>query len=43
VIGRNGLEKIIDLKLNDEEKALFEKSAAAVRGTNDVLKEIKAL
>ena len=43
IIGRKGLEKIVDVKLNDEEKALFEKSAAAVRGTNDVLKEINAL
>ena len=43
IIGRNGLEKIVDIKLNAEEKELFEKSAAAVRGTNDVLKEINAL
>ncbi len=43
VIGRNGVEKIVDLQLNDEEKALFEKSADAVRKTNDVLKEINAL
>jgi malate dehydrogenase len=43
VIGKNGVEEIIDYKLNDEEKALFEKSAGAVRGTNDVLKEIGVL
>ncbi len=43
ILGRNGVEKIIDFKLNDEEKALFEKSAEAVRKTNDVLKEINAL
>ncbi|GHT20591.1 malate dehydrogenase [Bacteroidia bacterium] len=43
VIGRKGVESIVDLKLNAEEKALFEKSADAVRKTNDVLKEIKAL
>ena len=43
VLGRNGVEKIIDIKLNNEEKALFEKSAAAVRATNDVLKEINIL
>ena len=43
VIGKDGVEEIIDYKLNAEEKALFEKSAAAVRTTNDVLKEIKAL
>jgi len=43
VIGRNGVEKIVDFKLNEEEKALFEKSANAVRTTNKVLKEINAL
>ncbi|MDR1120613.1 MAG: malate dehydrogenase [Dysgonamonadaceae bacterium] len=43
VLGRNGVEKIVDYQLNVEEKALFEKSAEAVRKTNDVLKEIKAL
>ena len=43
IIGRNGVESIVDVKLNAEEKALFEKSADAVRKTNDVLKEINAL
>ncbi|MCE5331769.1 MAG: malate dehydrogenase [Bacteroidales bacterium] len=43
VIGKNGLEEVLDYKLNAEEIALFEKSAAAVRGTNNVLKEINAL
>ncbi|GAP72631.1 malate dehydrogenase [Candidatus Symbiothrix dinenymphae] len=43
VIGSKGVESIVDLNLNAEEKALFEKSATAVRTTNDVLKEIKAL
>jgi len=40
VIGKNGVEKIIDYKLNADEQAKFDKSAAAVRGTNDVLKEL---
>ena len=43
VIGRNGAEKIIEVKLTDEEKDLFAKSADAVRKTNDVLKEIGIL
>ena len=43
IIGRNGVEEIVAIELNAEEKALFEKSAAAVRSTNEVLKEIKAL
>lgn len=43
VIGKNGVEKVIELKLSDEEKAAFEKSAEAVRKTNAILKEINAL
>jgi malate dehydrogenase len=43
ILGKNGVEEIVDLKLNDGEKELFAKSAAAVRATNAVLKEIKAL
>lgn len=38
VIGRNGIEKIVDLGLNEEENALMQKSAAAVQNMNDVLK-----
>jgi malate dehydrogenase len=37
VIGRNGWEKIVDVKLTDDEKALFKKSADAVRNMNNVL------
>jgi len=37
VIGRNGWESIVDYDLNDEEKALFAKSADAVRNMNNVL------
>lgn len=40
VIGRNGWEKILDFKLNADEQALFDKSAAAVRSMNDVLKTL---
>lgn len=37
VIGRNGWEKIVDYKLNEEEQAAFNKSADAVRNMNSVL------
>lgn len=37
IIGRNGWEKIVDYKLNDEEQAAFNKSADAVRSMNSVL------
>lgn len=43
VLGKNGWEKIIDLKLTAEEKEKFEASASAVRKTNNVLKEINAI
>ncbi len=39
VLGKNGWEKIIDLKLNEEEKATFKASADAVRKTNEILRE----
>lgn len=37
IIGKNGWEEVVDFKLNDEEKAKFEASAAAVRKMNDAL------
>ncbi|GAA4437907.1 malate dehydrogenase [Ravibacter arvi] len=37
VIGRNGWEKIINLRLSEKEKAAFAKSAEAVRAMNAVL------
>ncbi|MEG6584942.1 malate dehydrogenase [Dendrosporobacter sp. 1207_IL3150] len=41
VIGKNGVEKIVEFNLNDEEKALFSKSADAVRSMNQVLADMK--
>ena len=43
IIGRNGVEKIVEMELTADEKALFVASADAVRKTNDVLKEINVL
>ena len=40
VIGKNGWEKIVEVELNEEEKAAFAKSADAVRSMNDVLKTL---
>lgn len=37
IIGKNGIEKIVDVSLNDTEKALFAKSADAVRSMNNEL------
>jgi malate dehydrogenase len=39
-IGKNGWEKILDFQLNEAEQAEFNKSAAAVRSMNDVLKTL---
>jgi malate dehydrogenase len=43
MLGRKGMEKIIEYKLDDEEKAMFEKSAAAVKETHDALKNLLKL
>ncbi|WP_431244632.1 malate dehydrogenase [Flavobacterium sp. P21] len=40
IIGKNGVEEIVDINLNEQEKALFAKSADAVRSMNDALKTI---
>jgi malate dehydrogenase len=40
IIGRNGIEEIVDVQLNDAEKALFAKSADAVRNMNADLKAV---
>ena len=38
IIGRNGIEEIIELSLNDEEREKFRMSADAVRKVNQDLK-----
>ena len=42
VIGKNGVEEIVEEKLNDAEKATFAKSADAVRAMNGDLKAVLA-
>ncbi|MBO6515818.1 MAG: malate dehydrogenase [Bacteroidia bacterium] len=42
ILGKNGWEKVVDVNLNDSEKDLFEKSAAAVRNMNSVIAEMTA-
>lgn len=43
ILGKNGIEKVVELPLNEEEMAKFKASAAAVRKTNAALKEVGAL
>ncbi|HEY9168018.1 MAG TPA: malate dehydrogenase [Lutibacter sp.] len=37
IIGKNGIEKIVEIDLTDAEKAKFNESAAGVRSVNDLL------
>ena len=39
-LGKNGIEQIIEVNLNDDEKALLNESAEAVRGVIDVFKNM---
>src|SRR5690606_24426917 len=40
IIGKNGIEEILNIELNDSEKQLFAKSAEAVRNMNADLREV---
>jgi malate dehydrogenase len=42
VLGKNGIEKIIELKLNEEEMALVNESAKAVKEVMDVLDRLNS-
>ena len=37
IIGENGVERIVEIKLNDEEQIMFDNSVAAVKTLNDVV------
>ena len=43
LIGKDGMEGVLEIELNEEEKALFDASAAAVRKTIDALKGLNVL
>lgn len=40
VLGKNGIEKIIEIELNDSEKAKMTESASGVRAVNDLLDSV---
>jgi malate dehydrogenase len=42
ILGKNGIEKIIELELNAEERKMLEESAVAVKGVMDVLDNMTA-
>ncbi len=43
IIGNKGWEKVIEFRLNEEEKELFRRSAESVRSTNNVLFDINLI
>lgn len=43
IIGKNGIEKIVELELNDDEKAKLAASEDAVRKTNSILIDMKLI
>ncbi|GAB4229705.1 MAG: malate dehydrogenase [Ekhidna sp.] len=43
IIGRNGIEKIVEIELDDAEKANLQESADAVKKTNGVLSEMNII
>lgn len=40
IIGKDGVEKIIEIKLNDDEQAMFDKSVQAVKDLNEAMENI---
>ncbi|NCF46800.1 MAG: malate dehydrogenase [Alphaproteobacteria bacterium] len=40
IIGENGVERIVEIKLNDEEQIMFDNSVAAVKTLNDIVKRV---
>jgi len=43
VLGAGGMERIIEYKFDDEEKAMFDKSAASVKETHEAMKSLVSL
>ena len=41
ILGKNGIEKIVAVKLNEDERQLLEKSAGAVKSVMKVLDDMK--
>ena len=41
IIGKNGIEKVIEIKLNDEEKTMFDNSVEAVRQLNAIASKME--
>lgn len=42
VLGAGGVEKVVEISLNDDEKAMFDHSVNAVKGLNEALAKVEA-
>jgi len=42
IIGEGGIEKIVEIELNDDEQAMFDHSVNAVKGLMDVVRKVEA-
>ncbi len=40
IIGKNGVERIIEITLNEEEQNMFNHSVSAVKTLNDIVKRV---
>ena len=43
IVGRTGIEKIVTMDLNEQEKALFDASAKSVKENEDMLDDLEIL
>ena len=43
MLGRGGVEKVIEYQFDETEKAMFDKSAASVKETHDALRKLVEL
>ncbi len=41
VIGANGVEKVVEIEMNEAERAMFDRSVSAVRGLIDTMRKLK--
>ena len=41
VLGAGGVERVVEIALNEDEKAMFDRSVAAVRALNEVVESLE--
>ena len=40
ILGAGGVERIVEIELNEEEQAMFDRSVSAVRALNDIVAKL---